>query len=249
MFDDTKHAAALALVLALALAPVTAPVAAVATADGTPVATDGADSIASDNALLSQQYAQQSDAPQLRLGSTTVNPNDTAVVRVSTDASNIAGYQTNVTFDPSVVQVEGVAGSDDFDDPVVNVNNDEGWVVFTQSGSEGVDEPVLAQLRVTAVGDDGDSTELSFVGEDTAVNDADRASVDVALVGGGVDVAAGDVVANNNGQQGANDSSGTSGNGGNSGELLGDVNLVVIAGGAVALSGAIAGGVFLGKRL
>ncbi|WP_017343676.1 cohesin domain-containing protein [Halorubrum sp. T3] len=249
MFDDTRHAAALALVLALALAPVAAPVAAAATADGTPVVTDKAGTTASDNALLSQQYAQQSDAPQLRLGSATVNPNDTAVVRVSTDASNVAGYQTNVTFDSSVVQVEGVVGSDDFDDPVVNVNNDEGWVVFTQSGTEGVDEPVLARLRVTAVGDDGDSTDLSFVGEDTAVNDADRASVDVALVGGQVDVAAGDVVANNDGQQGASDGSETTGNGGNSGGLLGDVNLVVVAGGAAALGSAVAGGVFLGKRL
>lgn len=248
MPDNTRHAVALAVVLSLALAPVAAP--AVATTVGeTAAVTDDVGSSASGNALLPQQYAQQSDAPQLRLGSTTVNPNDTSVVRVSTDAGNIAGYQTNVTFDPSVVRVEGVVGSEDFGDPVVNVNNDAGWVVFTQSGTEGVDEPVLARLRVTAVGDDGDSTALSFVGEDTAVNDADRASVDVALVGGQVDVAAGDVVANNDGQQGASGGSGGGNGGGDGGGLLGGTSVVVVAGGAAALTGAVAGGVFLGKRL
>ena len=250
MFDDTKRAAAIALVLALALAPVTAPVAAAAVADGTPAATDGTDSAASGNALLSQQYAQQSDAPRLRVGSATVNPNDTAVVRVATDASDVAGYQVNLTFDPSVVRVEGVGGTEDFDDPVVNVNNDEGWVVFTQSGTEGVDEPTIARLRVTAVGDDGDSAQLSFVGEDTAVNDADRASVGVALVGGRVDVAAGDVVANDGDQRDANggDAAGTGDGDGGAG-LLGATSPLVLVGGAAALSGAVAGGVLLGRRL
>lgn len=248
MPDNTRHAVALAVVLSLALAPVAAPAVAT-TVGGSAAVTDDAGSSASGNALISQRYAQQSDAPQLRLGSTTVNPNDTSVVRVSTDAANVAGYQTNVTFDPSVVQIEGVVGSEEFDDPVVNVNNDAGWVVFTQSGTEGVDEPVLARVRVTAVGDDGDSTELSFVGGDTAVNDADRESVNVALVGGQVDVAAGDVVANDDGQQGTNGGDTAGDGGGDSSGPLGDTSPIVVVGGAAALSGAVAGGVLLGKRL
>jgi len=254
MTANTRHAVALATVLALAVTLAAAPaVTATGTGGGVAAVSETADSAATGDALPSQQHAQQAEDAQLRLGSATVNPDDSAVVRVSTDASDVAGYQTNVTFDPSVVQVEGVAGSDDFSDPIANVNNDEGWVKFTQSGTEGVDEPVLAQLRVNAVGEDGDSTALSFVGGDTSVNDADRASGDVALVGGQVDVASGDVVTNDAGggdgdQQSANGDSSDDADGGEDG-LLGDTSPVVLAGGAAAIGGAVAGGVFLGQRL
>jgi|AntRauMinimDraft_4_1070384.scaffolds.fasta_scaffold01083_5 hypothetical protein len=253
MTDNIRHTVALAAVLALALTLAAAPaVTATDTGGGAAAVTEDASSAATGDALPSQQHAQQSDDAQLRLGSATVNPEDSTVVRVSTDASDVAGYQTNVTFDPSVVQVEGVVGTEDFDDPVVNVNNDEGWVVFTQSGTEGVDEPALARIRFTAVGEDGDSTDLSFVGEDTAVNDADRASVDVALVGGQVDVASGDVVSNDadggdGDQQNANGDTSDDANGSDGG-ILGDTSPVVLAGGAAALGGAVAGGVFLGQR-
>ena len=245
MPKNTRHAVALALVLSLALAPVAAPTAATAGGETAAIPDDVGPS-ASGNALLSQQHAQQSDAPRLRLGSATVNPNDTSVIRLSTDADNVAGYQTNVTFDPSVVRIEGVVGSEEFGDPVANVNNDAGWVSFTQSGAEGVDEPVLARLRVTAVGEDGDATDLSFVAADTAVNDADRASVDVALVGGQIDVATGDVVAAGDGRP---DASGDGSDGGGGG-LLDNAGLVLVAGGAAVLGGTAAlGGVVLGKRL
>ena len=258
MTDTTRHAvalgAALALAFTLAAAPAVTATTATATGSGPAAVTEAASPSTSGGQLPAQQQAQQAEDPQLRLGSATVNPDDAVVVRLSTDASDVAGYQTNVTFDPSVVQVEGVVGTDDFDDPVANVNNDEGWVKFTQSKTEGVDEPALARIRLTAVGEDGDSTALSLVGADTSINDADLATIDAALVNGQVDVAAGDVVAND-GDGGDGDQRNANGDDGDDaasdgggGGLLGDTSPLVVAGGAAALGGAVAGGVFLGQR-
>lgn len=258
MNDNTRHrlaATATIAVVVTTLALATTPALAAVTATTAPasVPADGP----SDTALSGANEAEPlrlQESGQLRLSTVTVNPDDTAVVRLRADADDVAGYQANITFDPSVIRVEGAEGTDDFGSPVANVNNEEGWVVLTQSSTEGVDDPVLARLRVTAVGDDGDSTTLSLVGEDTSVNDVERNTLDLALVNGQVDIAAGEMVANQNGTdsetttQPPSDSQNTDespGDGG--GGPLG--NPVMLVGGAVVLGGGVAGGIILGKRL
>ena len=98
-------------------------------------------------------------------------PNETVTVTVGANASNVSAYQANLTFDPDVVRVESVSGTDDFDDPVANVDNEGGWVSFNQYRSSNVSDPQLAAVTVELVGDAGDETSLAFVESDTKLSD------------------------------------------------------------------------------
>lgn len=226
---DTPHRsyAIAALVVAVAVTTATAPVVAATTG------TDG-------SALDSQEQ------PQVRVGSTTVDPGDTTTVRIATDASDVAGYQANVTFDPSVLEVASVAGTDSFDDPVANVNNDEGWVFVTQSQVEGADEPALATIEFAAVGGEGERSSLGFVDADTVLNDADSTNVEVSLAPG--EVAVGDAMSadasdsqNDAANQQADSDDGDDG-------PLSAIDPVAVGGGAAVLGGTAAAGIYLGQR-
>ncbi|SEV87850.1 cohesin domain-containing protein [Halobacterium jilantaiense] len=239
MIDTTHRSIAVAaLVVAVAVTTAAAPV--VAATAGT------------DGRTLDSQ-----DQPRMQLGSATVDPGETTTVELATDATGVAGYQANVTFDPAVVSVESVAGSDSFGDPVVNVNNDEGWVFVTQSQVDGTDEPVLATITFAAVGDDGARSSLGFVDEETVLNDADSTTVEVSLSPGEVTVAAGDVSSDASGSDSSNEDSqndvdkqkSDASDGGGGGGPLGGVDPVVVGGGAAALGGTAAAGVYLGQRL
>ena len=106
-----------------------------------------------------------------------VTPGETVTVQVWANATGVRGYQTNVTFDPAIAEVDTVAGSDDFDDPVANVNNDAGWVAFNQLRSGETNDPVLAEVTLTVSEDAAESTRLAFVEADTKLSDADGETV------------------------------------------------------------------------
>lgn len=91
-----------------------------------------------------------------------------ATVTLETDVDSVAGYQANITFDPSVVTVESVAGVD-IDDPVVNIDNESGWVFVSQSQANGIDAPTLAEITFDVV--ETGETDLAFVEGDSFVND------------------------------------------------------------------------------
>jgi hypothetical protein len=198
MINNTQHnlatTARLIVTIAAMLVAVTTPTVATFTPTATPVEGPPGGTEPLPSASTVGDVSRQNNS-QLRLSSVTVNPGETAVVRLTADGANVAGYQANISFDPSVVHIVGVAGTDDFADPVANVNNEQGWVKLTQSSAKGVDDPVLARLRVSAVGSDGNTSQLSFVAEETSLNDVDRNSLDPTLVTGEVNVAAGDVTA------------------------------------------------------
>lgn len=100
-------------------------------------------------------------------------PGDTVTVQVWANATAVRGYQTNFTFNPNIVTVDSVSGSDDFETPVANVNNDGGWVAFNQLRSDETDDPVLAEITLTVSEDATDSTQLTFVESDTKLSDGD----------------------------------------------------------------------------
>ncbi|WP_247730084.1 cohesin domain-containing protein [Halovivax limisalsi] len=107
----------------------------------------------SSNATLSLAVAERSS--------------DRITVRLSTDATDVAGYGANVTFDPAALAVESVSGVD-MSDPIVNRNNEAGWVFLTQSRARGVDQPTLAEITFS-VRQPGE-TQLSFVDGASTVN-------------------------------------------------------------------------------
>lgn len=89
---------------------------------------------------------------------------------VTANATNVSAYQAALVFDPAVVEVVSVSGTDDFDDPVVNVD-ESGRVAFNQYRSSPVDDPQLATLTVEVVGSGGNWTSLSFVEPETKLSD------------------------------------------------------------------------------
>jgi len=103
---------------------------------------------------------------------------DSLVVTLSATADDVAGYQANVTYDPSVLRVRSVDGAD-FEDPVANVDADRGWLMLTQSQVNGTDDPTLARITFDIVGDAGDATDLGFVADDTSLNDAEASDMTI----------------------------------------------------------------------
>ncbi|WP_058994066.1 cohesin domain-containing protein [Haloarcula sp. CBA1127] len=106
-----------------------------------------------------------------------VAPGETVTVQVWANATAVRGYQTNVTFDPTIAEIDTVAGSGDFDDPVTNVNNEAGWVAFNQIRSGETNDPVLAEITLTVSDNATGTTQLVFVDADTKLSDSDGATV------------------------------------------------------------------------
>lgn len=136
------------------------------------------------------------DRATISLSSAETDSTDgTATVTLAASGSNVAGYQANITFDPSVVQVQRVSGAD-YSDPVQNVNNEAGWVFITQSRASGMDDPQLATITFEVVGSADQRTTLSFVESDTSINDADGQHVEATLDSGSIQVGDGGMSAN-----------------------------------------------------
>lgn len=95
-------------------------------------------------------------------GTISAEPGETVTVTVWANASAVSGYQTRLTFDPAVVRIDDVSGSTDFSKPDSNVDNDAGSVTFNRIRSADADDPVLAEITLTVVGETGESTTLSF---------------------------------------------------------------------------------------
>lgn len=117
---------------------------------------------------------------------------ETVTVAVQIDGDSIAGYQANLSWDPSVLELASIQGVD-FGDPVTNEH--DGWVFMTQSQADGQDSPTVVRLTFTVVGDGGDATELAFAPADTSANDADGSQLDTAIENGRVTVNGDDVSA------------------------------------------------------
>ncbi|MDS0300114.1 cohesin domain-containing protein [Halogeometricum sp. S1BR25-6] len=145
MSDRTNVLAVCALLMAIA----TVSVGAVMVTESTASATTTAISVGEETAT----------SPDDAL---TAEPGETITVTVWANASAVTGYQTRLGFDPDVVRVDEVAGSDDFAAPVSNVDNESGSVVFNQARPSEMDDPVLVEITLTVVGEAGESTALSF---------------------------------------------------------------------------------------
>lgn len=100
-------------------------------------------------------------------GSVTAPPGENVTVVMWANTTNASAYQTNLTFNPDVVQVVAISGSTDFGDPVMNPDNSAGWVAFNQLRQSGISNPVLAEITFQVVGQTGDTSDISFVETDT----------------------------------------------------------------------------------
>ena len=101
-------------------------------------------------------------------------PSGTEVtVDFTATADEVAGYQANVTYDETIVEF---VEADGVELPVDQVNDEEdGWVFFTGSQEDGVEDPHIAELTFDLVGDANDVTDLAFMEDETLLNDEDDA--------------------------------------------------------------------------
>ncbi|WP_257299271.1 cohesin domain-containing protein [Haloarchaeobius sp. FL176] len=207
--------------------------------------------------------ADQSEAT-ITVGDASAEPGETVTVAVAVEGENIAGYQANLTWDPSVLRFESAEGAD-FSAPVQNAN--EGWLFMTQSQSSGTQSPTVARVTFTVVGESGDETDLAFVGGDTSAND-ESSQLATAVEGGtvtvdgsGADVDAdGDDAAADDGTAAGTSSGdgedpasgdGTStaaSNGGDSDGGTGGLSPTLVAGGVAGAALVLGGGYVLGQR-
>ncbi|WP_136601638.1 cohesin domain-containing protein [Salinigranum halophilum] len=129
--------------------------------------------------VVSAQTAGQTvsvgSAPSDGSGSDAVSAQSSEQVTVTVwaNASDVAGYQSTLSYDPDVVQVVSVSAGADFDDPVSRVDNGAGVVEFNQLRDSDVDDPVLASLTLKLVGETGEQASLTFEQSDTELSDAD----------------------------------------------------------------------------
>ncbi|WP_440988303.1 cohesin domain-containing protein [Haloarchaeobius baliensis] len=207
--------------------------------------------------------AEEQSEATITVGDASAAPGETVTVPVAVEGENIAGYQANLTWDPSVLRFESVEGAD-LSDPVKNAN--EGWVFMTQSQSSGTSSPTVARVTFTVVGDGGDETELAFVDADTSAND-ESSQLETAVAGGTVTVSGGSAQVDADGGDdaasgddggtapgtssgddggdggGADTSAGTGGDGGSGG-----LSPTLVAGGVGGAAVVLGAGYVLGQR-
>lgn len=187
-------------------------------------------------------------------------PGEKVDVAVWANASNVSSYQLNVTYDPRVVDVVSIDGAD-FDDPVTNVDEDDGWAMFTQTNVGGVDDPVLAvvTLRVQNTSAVGTETVLSIRAADTALFDSASNEIPIDRLDDGAVTVSERVTTTRETTQvtttvETTDSAKTTAVGATQttarpsfdvGGLLAHTSPLVLAGGAFVLGGLLVGGVFV----
>ena len=196
----------------------------------------------------------------------------TVMVAMSAHGDDVAGYQANISYDPSVVQFVDATG-EDMSDPTMNHDNDAGWVFVTQSSPSGQSNPTLVLFEFEVIGDVGDENQFRFNSDHdirtTSINDAggdDGTPSDYSAEDGTLEVTNTSLSVtegtfeSNGGSEGANgDDSNGAGDEGTGGTDPGDdddngsgMSTMVIAllafVGAVVVIGAIAGSYYYGTR-
>jgi len=99
---------------------------------------------------------------------------NTTTVDVTADAANVAGYELTVKFNETALNVTDVTGAD-FTDPVVNIDNENGVVTFTQSQDTGVDKPTLARIEFNVTA--GGESNVTVDSAETGLYDADGTAI------------------------------------------------------------------------
>lgn len=146
------------------------------------------------NRILGNAVAYVADDRSAEWPQATVTVDDAAIpigqtrtVSIETNARGVAGYQTEIEFDPSVLSVVDVHGGD-FSDPVVNVDADAGTVRIAQANASATDTPELATVEFGAGNQTDQSTPVRPVASQTELTDVSGERIDAGVDAGTVEV-------------------------------------------------------------
>lgn len=106
--------------------------------------------------------------PNVAVGSVTLSPGETGRVRISIYAAY--GFQSiqvgpngAFTYDPDVIEVEGIDGVDDFRVFASKIDNATGKVIFAAGFPGGsINRDGVVELEIKAVGNPGDMSSLEI---------------------------------------------------------------------------------------
>jgi len=110
-------------------------------------------------------------------------PDETRTLTVETTADAVAGYETELEFDPETITVESVSAGNLSGPAVTDRDNENGTVTVAQAQANDVSQPVLFTVNVTYEGDEGGTTDLAFDTETSEVINAETESLDVDYEG------------------------------------------------------------------
>jgi len=106
-------------------------------------------------------------------------PDETRTLFVNTTAEDIAGYETEIEFDPEAITVESAERGNLSGQISRNIDNENGTVTIAQAQANGGSPDVLFTLEVTFEGDEGDAADLAFDTETSEVLDPETEEIDV----------------------------------------------------------------------
>jgi hypothetical protein len=104
--------------------------------------------------------------------------NETVQIPVNATAANVSSFDVNITFDPSVVQVQSV-DSGDFGDPSASINNESGWITLDGLDFGGIDDPTLGVITFELVGEPDEYTAVSFDKNNSQITDTNNNIIEI----------------------------------------------------------------------
>jgi len=114
---------------------------------------------------------------------------DTITVVLTSSANDVAGLETNMTFNSEVVRLKSIEGVD-LAEPITDHSNENGWAFITQAQASGVDEPTMTRLTFEIVSEG--TMALSFVSEETDVFNSEGQEIPIVTTNANVDVSTDD---------------------------------------------------------
>jgi hypothetical protein len=108
-------------------------------------------------------------------------PGGYAVLLLTAEATNVTAYEATLTYNASVIRLSVVTGSEDFPEPNVDSNTDDGRVRFDATASDSADSPILAGIviQVRSEAEPGTRTSLSLVAAETMLWNATQSDIDI----------------------------------------------------------------------
>jgi len=125
----------------------------------------------------------QASAVEFTVGSVSGQSGETATVDITVPGSpELAGFQTRLSFDPTVVTVESVDGVG-LANPTVNIDNASGSVSISAAQAETQLVSSIGTVTLTFDGSPGEETALALVPSATSAND-ETSTLQVTVVNG-----------------------------------------------------------------
>jgi subtilisin family serine protease len=92
------------------------------------------------------------DSQSVNLPDVAVGQGESKTVQLTTDAENVSGYESTITYDPDIIEITDVT-SGDVGEVVSNIDQANGSVSLAAASATSVDEPLLVEVELRVAPD------------------------------------------------------------------------------------------------